>query len=266
MEARSRQAYLQRIGIDHVVPVSPEGLECLHVAHLLNIPFENLDILLGHPLRLDLPALLGKLVDARRGGLCYELNHAFAGLLAALGFEVGLLSARVYGDSGYGPDFDHLLLRVDFPGGACLADVGFGDSFLRPLALSGEICLQGGDAFRLVHEDASVVLQRRRPGGSWLPRYRFRPDVTHPIDAFAAMCDVHQHAPDAHFAQRPLCTLARPDGRITLSGRRLIASLGADRLEQPVRDAEALGRWLARHFGVVLDAGSVSTLFAAARD
>ena len=48
----------------------------------LAVPFENLDISLGRPIRLDRAALLAKVVDARRGGYCYELNGLFAAAAA----------------------------------------------------------------------------------------------------------------------------------------------------------------------------------------
>ena len=56
------QAYLQRIGYDGGLDPTVETLTALHRAHVLSIPFENLDILLGRPIRLDLASLQAKLV------------------------------------------------------------------------------------------------------------------------------------------------------------------------------------------------------------
>lgn len=133
-------AYLDRIG--YAGPRAPEAatLRALHRAHLLAVPFENLDIALGRPLALDEAALFDKIVRRGRGGFCYELNSLFAALLRALGFDVALLSARVLTDGQPGPEFDHMTLLVQRPADAgapgpqrCLADVGFGASFLEPL-------------------------------------------------------------------------------------------------------------------------------------
>src|ERR1700756_1969649 len=71
-----------------------EPLGALHRAHLVGVPFENLDIHLGLKITIDEAAILNKVVVLRRGGFCYELNGAFAALLRALGFAVRLLSAR----------------------------------------------------------------------------------------------------------------------------------------------------------------------------
>ena len=128
-------AYLARVGYGDATPPDAETLRKLHRAHLLHVPFENLDIGLKRPIPCEADASLHKVVDERRGGFCYELNGAFAWLLPQLGFRVTLLSARVAREDGsYGPDFDHLTLRVDLDE-PWLSDVGFGDSFVEPLRL-----------------------------------------------------------------------------------------------------------------------------------
>src|SRR5687768_6027378 len=99
MDARDRARYLSRMGTPSTAGgPSADGLAALHAAHLWTIPFENLDIHLGRPIRLDEASLVAKVVTARRGGFCYELNGLFAALLQSLGYQVSLLSARVYSD------------------------------------------------------------------------------------------------------------------------------------------------------------------------
>src|SRR6266849_8664811 len=125
-------AYLRRIGYTGPVTATLPTLRQIHRAHLLAVPFENLDIPLGHPIVCDEDTFVRKIVERRRGGFCYEMNGAFAALLRTIGFEGTLLSARASRkDGSYGPEFDHLALRVDLDA-PWLADVGFGDSFLDP--------------------------------------------------------------------------------------------------------------------------------------
>lgn len=87
-------AYPQRL--NYAGPLEPTAgtLRSLHRAHLLAVPFENLDIHLGRPIVLDEAAFFHKIVERQRGGFCYELNGLFAALLRQLGFDVTLLSAR----------------------------------------------------------------------------------------------------------------------------------------------------------------------------
>jgi N-hydroxyarylamine O-acetyltransferase len=104
-------AYLGRIAYYDTRTPTVNTLQALQLAHLQTIPFENLDIHLGRPIRLDQERLFQKLVVQRRGGLCYELNGLFAVLLRALGFPVTYLSARdAHPDGSYGPEYDHLTL------------------------------------------------------------------------------------------------------------------------------------------------------------
>lgn len=252
MEFARQQAYLARLGLHLPIDVSPEGLAQLHLQHMRTVVFENLSYFLGERIDLTETALLAKLIDQRRGGFCYELNGAFFLLLRALGFDVSLLSARVFDGEHLGPPFDHLLLRVRFASGDYLADVGFGEAFQLPLALSDEPCLQSGVGYRLWAQHGMFVLQQRQATGPWQSLYQFDLQAR-AFDDFAHMCTFHQRSPASPFSQRPLCSLARPDGRITLSGLRLIITLGADRLEQPIGDSAGLGHCLHKHFGIDLD-------------
>ena len=92
--------YLDRIGLTRPITVNIEGLRQLQYAHLMRVPFENLDIYLGRPIRLDPASFFQKIVQRRRGGFCYELNGLFACLLRSLGFQVDLLSARAANQAG----------------------------------------------------------------------------------------------------------------------------------------------------------------------
>lgn len=59
-------AYLNRIQWGSDVRPSYDTLAGLLRAHMLHIPFENLDVLLGRGIRIDLDSIQNKLVRARR--------------------------------------------------------------------------------------------------------------------------------------------------------------------------------------------------------
>jgi len=245
------EAYLQRI--KHVGEVRPTEatLLSLHRAHILAVPFENLDIHLGRKIVCDEGRFLHKIVNEHRGGFCYELNGAFAALLRALGFRVTLLSGRVAGEDGrYGPEFDHLTLLVDFEN-PWLADVGFGDSFLEPLRLNpGMEQAQSGRVYRLTSIDGAFDLEVSAEG-KWKREYTF---TLHPHDLseFAGMCIYHQTSTESHFTRQRICSLATPEGRVTLSDHKLIETRRGSRQETLLAGDQEWRAKLCDLFGVVL--------------
>lgn len=194
--------YLERIGYAGAIDHTAATLRAIHHAHLMAVPFENLDIGLGRKIVIDEAAFLRKVVQERRGGFCYELNGAFAALLRALGFRVTLLSARVArDDGGEGPEFDHLTLRVDLEQ-PWLVDVGFGESFLEPLRI--EIGTEQADPagrFRLLRTGQRIQLERWESAGRWKGQYSFGLQPRR-LQEFAAMCHYHQTSPESSFTQK----------------------------------------------------------------
>ncbi|GAC1377382.1 MAG: arylamine N-acetyltransferase [Acidimicrobiales bacterium] len=241
--------YLERIDATRPRSLDERSLSNLQAAHIGAVPFENLSIHLGEPIVLDPTKLVDKIVRLRRGGLCYELNGAFATLLGALGFPVTFLAARVIGADGLGPPFDHMALRVDLDD-AWLVDVGYGrDAPYRPLRL-GDRSDQPDRAgfFRLVDADegdVEVLCDNRR---QYILETRPRE-----LTAFEATCWWHQTSPRSPFTAAPLCTLPTPDGRVTLAGRELIRTTGDNRVVETIGDDEALLQAYQRWFDIRVD-------------
>lgn len=238
-------AYLARIGANRPTRPDAETLRELHLRHLRTVPFENLSIHLGEDIALDHDALVAKIVERRRGGFCYELNGAFGALLSALGYEVEYLAARVHGDEGLGPPFDHLALRV----GPWLVDVGFGDHTHYPLRLDerGDQDDPGG-IFRIADApDGDLdVLQNGQP------QYRLetRPRA---LADFTGGCWWHRTSPMSNFTQRTVCSLLTESGRVTLRGRTPIHTVDGARQEETLHDdAEVLAAYRT-WFGIELD-------------
>src|SRR5690554_3265002 len=92
------RAYLDRIGYTGPLDGSAETLAQLQWCHLHTVPYENLDILDGVPLSLDIEHLIEKIIVRRRGGFCFELNVLFGWLLRELGYPVTDFVARFWRD------------------------------------------------------------------------------------------------------------------------------------------------------------------------
>ncbi len=245
-------AYLERIAYTGPRDVSADTLRGLHLAHLYAVPFENLDIHLGRRLSLDGTAVFDKVVTRRRGGFCYELNGLFCALLRELGFRATMLSAEVAGKAGgFSAPFDHLTLRVDVDE-PWLVDVGFGDGFRLPVRLDDDADQpQGASAYLIVPDgDYRVLLRREADGADWTPQYRLTLQPRALTD-FADRCHYHQTSPASHFTQGRLCTLATPEGRVTLSDMRLIETTPAGRIETELAGEAEYAATLRERFGVI---------------
>lgn len=219
---------------------------------MLAVPFENLDIHLGVRNVLDPDHVYEKIVRRRRGGWCFELNGLFALLLERLGFAVTRYSAAVVASDPPFPDFAHLTLRVDLDR-PWLCDVGFGDSFTRPLLLD-EPRDQPGERhiYRLEHSGDGVTLSQDDR-----PQYAFglAPREMH---EFAGMCTFLQTSPDSFFTRSPICSLATEDGRRSLSGMRLITTADDVRTERELAGEAERGAVLRDLFGVDLGGAALT--------
>ena len=249
-------AYTARIQHNGNLSPSLETLQSLHLAHATHIPFENLDILLGRPIRIDPDNVWSKLVKRKRGGYCFEQNALFARVLEAVGFPVKRMAARVrYGAAELRPR-THMLLSVMADGKEWLADVGFGaEGLLLPLPLKPEIESQHFDwRYRLVHEGQALVLQSLRPEG-WFDMYAFTQEEHHPIDY-----EVSNHYtstfPQSTFVNLLVAQLPGPKERLRLVNRTLSVQRQNGMEEVALPDDDAIVEALRERFGLEFPPGT----------
>jgi len=231
--------YLDRVGLS--VKLGPDlgSLEALHVAHLAAIPFENIDVRLRRPLRLDLDSLQAKLVRRRRGGYCFEHNTLFAAVLRAVGFEVRTLEARVRGpDASVARPRTHMTLEVRIDGRGYLADVGFGGAGpLVPVPMDGTPSEQPDAEFAVEPEDDGVLVLRRSHPTTGRDLYAFRPAPVLPIDFEVASHYTSTH-PDSTFVNTLTAQRSERERRLILRGRTLITRVGRDETVREITDDE----------------------------
>lgn len=211
--------YFHRISIPEELPPTLEFLKLLQRNHLLHIPFENLDIHIGNPIKLDIDLFFEKIVNQNRGGFCYELNGLFYELLISLGFKVKRISARVYSDEKkWGAEFDHLALIVKIEDVEYLVDVGFGEFTLNPLKLEfGKIQKdERGDFILEKVEDDNIQVSKMIEGKK-NPQYIFK-NIARALLDYKDMCLFHQTSPLSHFTKKRLISKATIEGRVTLTG------------------------------------------------
>jgi N-hydroxyarylamine O-acetyltransferase len=249
-------AYMARV--EYAGPLAPtaEVLAALHLAHATHIPFENLDVLLGSPIRLDLGNLQAKLVHDLRGGYCYEQNLLFAAVLRELGFGVTPLAARVRYRATRLLPRTHMLLKVRADDTEWIADVGFGGGGpLKPVPLApNRESHQFAWTYRLIDEGGLWVLQLGRNDDVWDDLYSFTLEPQELVDYELANYFVSTH-PDSPFTSMVTAQRASPEARIILRNRVLTTDRGNELATRVLADDAELVRVLADTFGLHVPAG-----------
>lgn len=253
-------AYFGRIGWTGPRRPTLDVLTGLCLRHTASVPFENLDILLGRPIALDVPSLADKIVTRRRGGYCFEQNGLFLAVLRAMGFVVTPLSGRVR--LGVAPEVPtprtHMLLRVDLPEGPHLADVGFGFTPTAPLRLAPAVEQPLHlSTYRLSRSGPEWTLELRQTEG-FTPAYVFTEEPSLPIDYEVANHFTSTH-PRSHFTLGPLVMRHDPENgvRYILRGREWTARRGESIESHAVKDRDDALRVLAEVFRLEFPAGTV---------
>jgi N-hydroxyarylamine O-acetyltransferase len=246
------ESYLARIGYVGSTKPSDTSLAQLHQSHMYKVPFENLDIQYGKALSLTLPDLVEKVVKNKRGGFCYEVNYLFANLLQAIGFQVSILSAKVYKEDGMpGQDYDHMTLLV-VANESWLADVGFGgSSFISPLKFV-ENTLQCDVAgyYRITAiSEADYLLYFSLDGTSFKALYEFS-IIPRTIEEFHPQCLMKQQHPESHFVKNKICTLATIDGRKSIHNELFTIRNGETKEELLIEDQQMEADILEKHFDI----------------
>ena len=67
------------------------------------------------------------------------------------------------------------------------------------------------------------------------------------------MCHYHQTSPDSLFTRAALATIATPEGRVSLTGRRLAENRGAERSERELTSEAEITECLRREVGIELE-------------
>ncbi|MDE2404231.1 MAG: arylamine N-acetyltransferase [Sphingomonadales bacterium] len=274
-------AYLARIGLGAPPPADARGLATLQQAHRRAIGFENLDIPLGRPIRIDRDAAFAKLVLGGRGGYCFEHNRLYADVLAALGYAARPLLARVW--LGLDPAADpapprtHTLLLADIAGTPWIADAGFGGSYVPPLPLreADEVATADGARHRLRRPaageagDAEWLLERAGPASAtdgrsaahydWQPQYGFTLAPVAPADL-----ELSNHwtstRPATRFTTLRIASIALPDGFASLNDRRLSLHRGGTAEARDIGDAAEYRSLLSGLFRIELSDEEVAAL------
>lgn len=243
-------AYLERIGWGGDVRPTCDTLRGLLDAHMQAIPFENLDVLLGRGVRLDLASVAAKLVRARRGGYCFEHATLFAAVLEELGFHPLRHAARVilFTPPAASPR-NHMFLTVPLAEGTFVVDPGFGPYAPRfPVPLRDDASAGADLSTHWMARDGRHWVLRAgtadAPRNGWLSTL----EEENPVDFEQGNHFTATH-PESPFVNRIMLSANTRDGRVSVMNRDVTTVRANVQDTTQLADRAALRTLLADHFG-----------------
>lgn len=213
-------AYLNRIGIEGPAAPTLDMLSRLQYAHLHHIPYENLDVMNGIPISLEIERLFDKIVTRGRGGYCFELNALFGWLLDRLAYRVTNYFGRFWRDEEVVPSKRrHHILQVEIDGEKYIVDVGAGAAAPRwPLMLVTDTPqVQQDESYRLMRDSIYGWMLEEKKGEEWRGIYSFTEEPTLAID-FETTSYWCSTSPDSKFKKASMVAIRTESGRNTIAG------------------------------------------------
>lgn len=251
--------YLKRIDVNSTIKADFGTLKLIQKQHLLTVPFENLDIHLKKPIKTDFDSLFEKIVNQRRGGICYELNGLLYYLLKKIGFKVKIVGARVEKEGTY---FDHMFLVVTIGYEKYLVDVGYGDNFFEPLLFREDYVQKDNKGlFKIVKIDETHYELRKfsKKSNNYEVEYMFR-NMGQTIENFQERMDYYVHSNHSRFKKNIFCSLEMKAGRISLKQDKFIVTLENNRTIQEVTSKSQFINLLEKQFKIYLNSGQIEKL------
>lgn len=141
-----------------------------------HVPFENLDVLNKNSETITPEFLLKKLVDEKRGGLCYEINPLIFLLLRDLGYDAVLVKGTVLTENGWATDGTHVIVIVNLHGKQYVLDNGFGSNITRqPVEINGKPVSAPAGCFRVVERvsEKGAIAYEKWENNEWTLKYAF---------------------------------------------------------------------------------------------
>ncbi|MDF1849040.1 MAG: arylamine N-acetyltransferase [Parvibaculaceae bacterium] len=251
------EAYLARIGYEGGREPTLETLTAIQFAHATSIPFENLSILFGQGVQLDLETLQDKIIGACRGGYCFEQNGLALAALRQLGFKARGLIGRVRWmvEDGVAAPLTHMLICVEFEDGAYIYDGGFGG-----IRLTGVLKLEPDLVQKTRHEDHRIVQVGENYtiqadlGSQWANVCEFTLTPQSPVDYELSSWYTSTH-PESLFTNNLIVERPSADARRMIFNNTFVErKRGEDQTVREIADVDEMVALLDQHFGLPVEA------------
>lgn len=245
-------AYLERLQLKRELP-SLSYLKKIHRQHLATIPHENLDIHFNKFISWEIDPIFEKVIEGKRGGNNLELNFLFYHLLSQLGFDCYTVSASFYQGEEVGSAYQHLVILVSIEESIWLVDVGHQKGpFLPKRLIENELQVDYNRYLSFFTDsDDNWHLKSSKDTRQFETMYRFALDEAQLIE-FIQMHQFYQRDEKSPYRDGKLITQFFPEGRITLTDKKLVNWMNGIGEEIPIMNEDEFLSKLEEFFGIRL--------------
>lgn len=172
----------------------------LQSKHIAQYSFNNLAVILGQELPLDIESLFIKIVKGRRGGYCFEHNKLVFTVLSELNFDVRLLLSKVTYNQKIEVARTHRVTLLTLSGEDYIVDAGFGHLGARfPVKIELGLIQEQGDAqYRIIKNENGDYCYQVFKDGDFFTLYTFDLHYYTESDCLLGHFYSHKH-PNAAF-------------------------------------------------------------------
>lgn len=205
---------------------------------MLTVPFENIDVQNGIPIKVDIAHLFDKIINNQRGGFCYELNTLFKYYLNQQGYTAESVSATIHTPAGgRSQPGSHMSTLVTIDDNQYIADVGFGDLPLKALRVT---TIENPDPVIDINGQFRAILMREQNvhlqkliDDQWQTLYEAEL-IPRAIEEFEDNIEYNQSNPNSIFVKQLLITQSQSFGRATMTFNHLTLTKQGQKEQQDV--------------------------------
>ncbi|WP_390618398.1 arylamine N-acetyltransferase [Maricurvus nonylphenolicus] len=253
------QSYLEALDLS-VEAQDKTFLDNLQSRHIARFSFNNLGVVLGQELPLDLPALFDKIVVKGRGGYCFEHNKLVFHVLQELGFNVRLLVARVVNNRDVDAARTHRITLLELDGQQMIVDAGFGAMGPYHPVLLPQGQEESDSHYRITEDGNGLFRMQVLKEGDYFTLYTFDMNTYTDADCLLGHFYSHRH-PDAAFVNNLVVSRKLAEVTYSLRNAEFHTITASDTLVAPVHDTQRLHILLTEVFELDVDMAISEFLF-----
>lgn len=243
------EKYLKRIKLEKALKADLETLKEIQMNHLLNVPFENLYIFSNKSLSLEIDDLFEKIVNEKKGGICYELNGLFLQLLKGIGYDAKYICAKIREEGTY---FDHVLVMVTIENQEYICDVGFRDNFLYPIKIVPNIIQKNhNNDYKINKLDFNKYELIKINQNHAQRLYTFITEEKS-LNDFSKRCKYYETTPDTYFTKSPFCALDTKKGKLFLTSDKFVISEDNNKKTIEITNKDEFNYYLEKYFDIII--------------